>query len=150
MDPEHLQLLAQILHVEPGEVGTTLSKMEADIRAKLGIQAPPPGEPGTEEPPPRRLLVIREFTTNHGFQTWRPGDILPPDFPGAQALVEAGTVKPVDADYNPAPVTKAIPTAAPAGQWGLVDSGGEGAPESLIGRIPKTPYRERGRLRKWR
>lgn len=93
----------------------------------------------------KRLLAVSEIYIGRGFIHFRPGDFLPDDHPNADAWVEAGSAKWVDADYQPPTYARATPAAAEAGLPGLA-VGGEGAGDDLVGKIPRTP--ERG-MRKW-
>ena len=70
----------------------------------------------------KRLLAVSEIYIGRGFIHFRPGDFLPDDHPNAEAWIEAGSAKWVDADYQ------------------------EGAGDDLVGKIPRTP--ERG-MKKW-
>lgn len=90
------------------------------------------------------LLALAPIQTDMGFARYRPGEFLPKDHPDAAAWVEAGSAKWVDADYAPPRYAKAKPAAATAGLPGLA-VGGEATGDDLVGRVPATPGRKRGK-----
>ncbi len=94
----------------------------------------------------KRLLALTDIQTDGGFTQYRAGDFLPPEHPDAQAWVEAGSAKLVDADYEPPTYARARSITAPAGLPGLA-VGGEATGDDLVGRVPMTRERMRG---KWR
>ena len=98
-----------------------------------------------EESGGKLLLALAYIQTDMGFTRYRPGDLLPPDHPDAEAWVEAGSAKWVNAeDYAPPTYARATPATALAGLPGLA-AGGEATGEDLVGRVPLTPERRRGR-----
>ena len=94
----------------------------------------------------KRLLALAYIQTDMGFTRYRPGDLLPPDHPDADAWVEAGSAKWVGADYAPPTYARARPVTAPAGLAGLA-VGGEATGDDLVGHVPTTHERRRG---KWK
>lgn len=93
-----------------------------------------------------RLLALADILTDGGLSQYRAGDFLPSEHPNAAAWVEAGSAKWVDADYKPPTYARAKPATATAGLPGLA-VGGHAAGDDLVGRIPVTYERMRG---KWR
>lgn len=92
----------------------------------------------------KRLLALANIQTDMGFTHYRPGETLPADHPDAAAWVKAGSAKWVDANYAPPKYPKATPAAATAGLPGLA-IGGEATGDDLVGRVPDTPKRKRGK-----
>lgn len=92
----------------------------------------------------KRLLALAHIQTDLGVTRYRPGDFLPADHPDAAAWVEAGSAKWVDANYAPPKYPKATPAVATAGLPGLA-IGGEATGDDLVGRVPDTPKRKRGK-----
>ena len=94
----------------------------------------------------KRLLALADIQTDGGFTQYRAGDFLPSEHPDAEAWVEAGSAKWVSADYEPPTYARARPATAPAGLPGLA-VGGEATRDDLVGRVPMTYERKRGRWR---
>lgn len=92
------------------------------------------------------LLAQAYIEADGGLTLYRPGDLLPSDSTDAEAWVEAGSAIWVDADYQPPTYARAKPATAPAGLPGLA-VGGEATGDDLVGRVPMTIERMRG---KWR
>lgn len=100
-------------------------------------------EPDPGEEAERVLLILSEIQPPPGFRTYRPGDLLPADTPGAENWVASGAAKWVPADYTPPRYAIATRASAPAGLFGKA-YGGE-TEQALVGHIPATPER----ARKW-
>ena len=80
-----------------------------------------------------------------GFRDYRPGEELPSeDAARAAAWVESGTAIWRDDDYVSPTYVKAKPAAAEAGMPGLA-VGGEGSGDDLVGKVPATHQRKRGK-----
>ena len=98
-----------------------------------------------DESEDKRLLLAQAYIeADGGLTLYRPGDLLPSD--SAAAWVEAGSAIWVDVDYQPPTYTRAKPATALAGLPGLA-VGGEATGDDLVGRVPMTEERKRG---KWR
>ena len=100
-----------------------------------------------DESEDKRLLLAQAYIeADGGLTLYRPGDLLPSDSPDAAAWVEAGSAIWVDVDYqpptypgpNPPPLLPAPPALA---------GGGDTTGDDLVGRVPMTIERMRG---KWR
>lgn len=89
-------------------------------------------------------LVALDFI-QVGFCRFRPGDTLPSeDQELAAAWVESGSAVWRADDYTPPTWAKARQATAPSGLPGLA-VGGEQTGDDLVGRVPKTHERTRGR-----
>jgi hypothetical protein len=92
-------------------------------------------------------LYARQYilqNTAAGPREFFPGDVIPePEKnPEAEAWAESGAAYWVEKD--PPASARAVMMTAEPGVPGLA-TGGEGAPDNLVGKVPKTPQRRRGR-----
>jgi hypothetical protein len=92
-------------------------------------------------------LYARQYilqNTAAGSREFFSGDVIPePEKnPDAEAWAESGAASWVEED--PPASARAAMMAAESGVPGLA-TGGEGAPDNLVGKAPKTPQRRRGR-----
>ena len=100
-----------------------------------------------DESEDKRLLLAQAYIEADGRLTlYRPRDLLPSDSPDAAACGGAGSAIWVDVDYQPPTYTRAKPATALAGLPGLAIGGGATG-DDLVGRVPMTEERKRG---KWR
>ena len=80
-----------------------------------------------------------------GNREYHPGQALPSEnAETAAAWVESGAAIWRDDDYEPLTFAKARPATAAAGLPGI-SVGGEASGDDLVGRVPTTPQRKRGR-----
>lgn len=90
------------------------------------------------------MLYARQYilqNTANGYNEFYPGDPIPDpeQNPDAAGWVESGAAYWAE---EPTASAKAVPMAAEPGVPGLA-VGGEGAPDNLVGKVPKTIQRRR-------